>query len=366
MRDSSALFGLAGKLAARKSGVSLAPQFVREANYVDRIEPHRYTINCARFQKDLDVNSDLKAKVTDCFNRVGLVHLVETGTRDAFRLRGAFSHLLGVNCNSMFAGAGHVGELGEERAQNEMFTPYHHTMQFNPISCKSVAFLCSDFNLKNGKGSSFFMDNVSFTTDIERRPIGRKLLQEGIRVTIKWPDVNTSNTSPSPPPFYRFSWQSAFSTDDPNIAVAKAKKMRFQDIEWDRDGSLRAVYYPSIYEYCPIVDRNLLFLSLSEETCFSRDQLPHDYDKVEPWCLVTFGDGTEFSEEEVEQMVRVADNHGIQFNWRPGEAVLACNYRFAHGQPDFRLEKDEKREIATVYGELFNRIGPLPGKFRLY
>ena len=72
---------------------------------------------------------------------------------------------------------------------------------------------------------------------------------------------------------------------------------------------------------------------------------------------MTFGDGTEFTRDELEQFIKVYDDFGTPIDWRVGDVAVICNYRFAHGRPEIKLEDGESRRLGVLLGEQFDRIG---------
>jgi len=78
---------------------------------------------------------------------------------------------------------------------------------------------------------------------------------------------------------------------------------------------------------------------------------------------LTFGDDSEMSREEKRLFVDVYDRFGIRIDWRIGDVVVFCNYRFAHGRPGIHLDSGEERELGVLIGEAFERVGDLPGKW---
>lgn len=78
---------------------------------------------------------------------------------------------------------------------------------------------------------------------------------------------------------------------------------------------------------------------------------------------ITFGDDSELSEEDVRTFIDVYDHHGFPLNWEQGDVAVVCNYRFAHGRPNYTLEEGEKRELGVVLGAKYTRVGQVAGKW---
>ena len=78
---------------------------------------------------------------------------------------------------------------------------------------------------------------------------------------------------------------------------------------------------------------------------------------------LTYGNDVEFTEDECREFVDVYDRFGIPIDWRVGDVVVFCNWRFAHGRPSIHLGEGEERVLGVLLGEQFERVGDLPGKW---
>ncbi len=78
---------------------------------------------------------------------------------------------------------------------------------------------------------------------------------------------------------------------------------------------------------------------------------------------MTYGDGSDFTPDELRTFVEVYDRFGSPIDWRVGDVGIICNYRFAHGRPSIVLGEDEERELGVLLGEPFERIGALADRW---
>jgi hypothetical protein len=123
-------------------------------------------------------------------------------------------------------------------------------------------------------------------------------------------------------------------------------------------------YYVSAFEYFPQLDRNLLYSSIADDGMWfdSWPKVMHLSYEQRPLKL-TFGDDSEMSWDEKRQFVNIYDRFGTRVDWRVGDVVVFCNYRYAHGRPGIHLDEGEERELGVLIGEPFIRIGDLPDKW---
>jgi hypothetical protein len=77
----------------------------------------------------------------------------------------------------------------------------------------------------------------------------------------------------------------------------------------------------------------------------------------------TFGDDSEFSRDELREMVAHYDRFGIKVDWRRGDVAVFDNLRFAHGRPGITLGADEGRQLGVMLGPKYDRVGQLDGKW---
>ena len=66
---------------------------------------------------------------------------------------------------------------------------------------------------------------------------------------------------------------------------------------------------------------------------------------------LTYGDGTEFTRDELAEFLEVYDLFGYPIKWAPGDIAVICNWRWAHGRPKIELEEGEVRELGVVLGK---------------
>ena len=49
--------------------------------------------------------------------------------------------------------------------------------------------------------------------------------------------------------------------------------------------------------------------------------------------------------------------------WQAGDIAVICNYRFAHGRPEYALDIGEERTLGVCLGPMFDRVGEMPDKW---
>lgn len=126
------------------------------------------------------------------------------------------------------------------------------------------------------------------------------------------------------------------------------------------DRLLKTRFYISAFEYFPQLDRNLLYASLADDgSWFDSWPLVQHLPADERPLKLTFGDGTEFTDDEKRLFIKVYDDYGIPIPWKVGDVALICNYRFAHGRPAVHLKEGEQRELGVLIGESFDRVQDL-------
>ncbi len=306
--------------------------------------------------------SELALRIEDTFNRVGLVHLINTGLDDMqlqrklamFAIKRAVKYEGGSNARSPIQP--NVYEIGAPLTAN---LHYHHEMAYIGASTTALGFLCK--HSPGPKGATFVSDNLAATDAILATEFGQKLKRLGLCYHRDLTDREAFKGTEELGVYNH--WQKSMMTEDPEEAIAFARA-RGLECEWGENRLLKTRYYISAFEYCPFSKRNVLFSSVADDGIWFDEwpkvmHLPNDERPLK----LTFGDGTEMTHEEKELFVNIYDRFGSPVNWQPGDVAVVCNYRFAHGRPGIHLEEDEKRELGVIIGEHFTRVGDLPDKW---
>ena len=97
-------------------------------------------------------------------------------------------------------------------------------------------------------------------------------------------------------------------------------------------------YYADAYEYSPNMDRNVSYANISDHFSWF-DTWPgvKDLKPTDRPIKMTYGDDTDITWEEWQEWVKLSDDWGFPIRWKKGDAVVVCNYRFAHGRPAIHL-----------------------------
>ena len=294
------------------------------------------------------------------FREIGLVHLVNTGLTEHSDMR-AFAKLVVDAEMSYDGGANPRGALEpnvyEIGAPLSAWLHYHHEMAYVQASTKMVAFLCK--RELPGRGATFVSDNVRATDALLATEFGQKLARLGVCYRRDLTD-REAFAGRAPIGVYNH-WQQSLGTDDPVVAERRAQAQGLET-SWGPDRLLRTRYYVSAFEYFPPLGRNLLYSSVADHSMWFDtwplvEQLPQDQRPL--W--MTFGDDSDFTQDELRQFVEVYDRFGSPIDWRVGDVGIICNYRFAHGRPSITLGQDEARELGVLLGEPFRRVGDVTG-----
>jgi hypothetical protein len=324
-----------------------------------------YEIDCAAFamsDADFMPGSELDQRMNEVFDRVGLVHLVNTGMTDMQQMRKAAMMVIkkqveykgGSNARSVLQA--NVYEVG---APLPAWLHYHHEMAYVGQSTKMLGFL--GHHTLEGRGWTFVSDNTKATDDILATEFGQKLKEKGLCYHRNLTDREAFKDRREIGVYNH--WQKSFLTDDPEEALEIAKSRGLQT-SWGENGLLKTRYYISAFEYFAPLDRNLLYSSVADhgvwfDTWPLVQHLPYDERPLN----LTFGDDTPMSREELQLFIDIYDRHGTPIKWQKGDVAIICNYRFAHGRPEVVLENGEQRELGVIVGNSYDRIGDVEGKW---
>lgn len=328
-------------------------------------DPASFTVDRRDFAgdgSDFEAGSPLARHMQAVFDRVGLVHLVNTGLEDLESMR--IAARLVVDSEMRYRGGANprgnlTANVYEVGAPLDAWLHYHHEMAYVGYSTRMLGFLAH--RVLPGRGDTFVSDNVRATEALLATPFGQKLRDLGLCYHRNLTDRDAFEGTPEIGVYNH--WQRSMMTEDPEEAEAKARSLGLET-GWGPNRLLKTRYFVSAFEYFPAMDRNLLFASVADDGMWFDSwpkvmHLPYDERPLK----LTFGDGTEMTREEKRQFVEVYDRFGQPIPWQPGDVAVVCNYRFAHGRPGIHLQEGEARELGVVIGSTFERVGDLHGKW---
>jgi len=329
------------------------------------VDPVSFTIDCSGYEMsetDRSDDGELAIRMRETFERVGLVHLTNTGMTELSAMR-KFAKVV-VETEMTYDGGSNPRDniepnVYEVGAPLTAWLHYHHEMAYIGKSTRMVAFLAKD--ALPGRGATFVSDSVAVTDELLTTEFGRKLAELGVCYHRNLTDRDAFAGRVEEGVYNH--WQKSLDTNDPDEAVARAEA-RGLVTEWGSDRLLRTRYYVSAFEYFPQLDRNLLYCSVADhgmwfDTWPLVQHLPH-HDRP---LHLTYGDDSEMSPDELRQFVDIYGRHGTPIDWRRGDVAVVCNYRFAHGRPGIDLEADEARRLGVILGAQYDRLGALADKW---
>jgi len=297
----------------------------------------------------------------------GVVRLTNTGLRDVSHMRNYAEAIVKDGMQKYEGGAnpreGIIDNVFEVGAPGDSWLHYHHEMAYNSHSMKHLAF--GGLKAPFGKGDTFLSENMQVTEELLATDFGKKLRDRGVtyircltdRDAYKgegWMDGHAVYNH----------WQLSFGVETLEEAEKKAAECGLE-VEWMTDPLMpsssrymRTKLTISAFEYCPTVERNVLYSSIADhnmwfDTWQGVSSIPPEKRPLQ----MTFGDGSPITVDELRQWVDAYDRAGVRVQWERGDIVGFCNYRFAHGRPAYHLNPWEERQIGVVLGEKFKRIG---------
>ena len=330
-------------------------------NGTPAIPRDRYELD-AGGRADLDPAGDLAGEMRRVYDEIGLVHVRNTGLSSLADMRDLARHCLPEEMgyeggsNPRQALEANVFEVG---APLTAHLHYHHEMAYVSKSTRALAFLCRE--ALPDRGATYFSDGVASTDYMLSSELGQKLKDLGVCYHRSLTD-RESFAGRLEVGVYNH-WQLSMGTDDPDEAETYARE-RGLITDWGPDRLLRTRYYCDAFEYDPVTDRNLFYCSVADHGMWFDGwplvmHLPHHERPLH----MTFGDDSEFSRDELQEMVSHYDRFGIKVDWRQGDVAVFDNFRFAHGRPGIALGESEARQIGVMLGPKYERVGQLPDKW---
>jgi hypothetical protein len=323
-----------------------------------------------KLHKEAHPPADLLEELKDVYSSEGCVHLVNTGLTDLAEMQKYIKHVQGkqiwyeggANRREALQKGLNVYEVG---APAKAWLHYHHEMAYNAHSIQNLGFCCK--KATPGKGATFVSEQTSVTDLLLQMDVGKKLKEKGVTYircltdrdfySSRYANREQENT------VYNH-WQISFGVDTPEEAEKMATAC---GLEWEwvsdplhpeNERYLKTSINISAFEYAPTLDRNILFSSVADHHMwFDRWPGVMELPAEKRPLTMTYGDGSEITEEDRANWVHAYDTGGIKIPWAVGDCVVVCNYRYAHGRPDYHLEAGEERELGVCIGPKFGRIG---------
>ena len=377
---------IAPQQLARCFSASIQPRFWTGTNAVPIEE---FTIDCRDYElpnswfvrgfqasksyhTQLDPDSppeELSERMLQIYKEKGVVRLINTGLTDIadmqryakIALQKQMIYEAGANRRDAI-----IQNVFDVGAPGEAWLHYHHEMAYVSHSTKNISFCCAA--AAKDKGDTFLSESLIVTEELRKTDLGRKLRDLGVIYERNLTD-HEAYKGYNEDTVYNH-WQISFGVETPEEAEMKAAEAGLEfmwstdPIRTDSTRYLKTVMRADAFEYCPHLDRNVLYSSLADHNMWF-DAWPGVQDTpkhIRP-IQMKFGDGSEFTPEEIRQWINLYDYAGIRVPWQVGDIVVLCNYRYAHGRPAYKLEKGEKRQLGVLLGEKFPRQMSLPGKW---
>lgn len=325
-------------------------------------DPATFTIDAREFADELHApapDGRLATRMRQVFADVGLVHLVHTDLTELVDMR-ALATLV-VRSEMDYEGGSNprdrlVPNVYEVGAPLTAWLQYHHEMAYVGTSTKMIGFLCKD--AVPDRGATYVSDSVAVTDAILDTELGRKLKDLGVCYHRNLTDRDAFAGKVEYGVYNH--WQKSFGTDDPLVAAQRARAQRLA-VDWGDDQLMRTRYYCPAFEYFEPLDRNLLYSSLADhgmwfDTWPLVQHLPYEERPLH----MTFGDDSEFTDDERRQWIDLYDRFGTKLDLAVGDVAVICNYRFAHGRPGIHLRDGERRTLGVVLGDAYDRVGVRP------
>ena len=142
-------------------------------------------------------------------------------------------------------------------------------------------------------------------------------------------------------------WPSAFESDDPKTAEETCRSVGL-DCRWEADGSLTTIYTaPGIVQHA-ITGETVWFNHIGPQNYYKKGLGPERWkaliEEAPPGMRTPnntlYGDGTEISQEDLEQVFIAFEILGQSFRWADGDLLLIDNVMTAHGRNPFEGARD--------------------------
>lgn len=203
-------------------------------------------------------------------------------------------------------------------------------------------------------GDSLIGDNLAITREILMTSTGKKLHDVGVKYIRNFHDAKTPSYDASS--FQ--SWQDAFGSGSKEQVVNILDDLGISQLEWHSDGRLSFSYVKPAFEWSNKLSQNLCFVSTGNHGYWFRNWPPfcNKPNHLRPFHM-TFGDGEELSENDLDLFARITVQNSIRHKWQSGDILALDNLRFTHARLPFQLGIGETRTMGVLMKDLQTRNG---------
>ena len=244
---------------------------------------------------------------------------------------------------------------------------YHHEMSYTGKSIDKIAFASFTAPQDPIRGATYLCDCKGMTKALLKTELGQKLKELGVCYHRNLTDRQGNYTPTQNAQVYNH-WQQSFGTECPQEAQRIAEKCGLQ-VDWGvdyagNDRYMLTKYFAEAYEYAPNMDMNVIYSTIADHFSWF-DTWPgvRDLQPIDRPIKMTYGDLSPITWDDWKLWIELSDEYGFPVQWKQGDAVIVCNYRFAHGRPAIELQPGEQRELGVVLGTFYDRVGVLPDKY---
>lgn len=240
---------------------------------------------------------------------------------------GSYNGMGGVSRNSI-DGTGFVDSAAG--APSEVTIQFHHEMAYAASYPKYVTFAM--VRQADEDGTTTLADSMR-VQQLMSKPLLDKFRTTGVQYIRRLHDEAERNA----PDFYT-SWQGAFLTDSIEEAMKKGNNAEtFSILERHDERRLRQTLWCPVFHQHP-QHGELFFNSVLNRHGSWLDG--HSYwgeipNEERPYHCV-WGDGAEFSDEELREIREVHRESTVQIRLDPGDVLVLDNLRVAHGRTPYR------------------------------
>ena len=324
---------------------SKAPDFTKIKPPINAAD---YLIDCNEFKSRFS----LEAAIKTCFFEKGAVILINTGLKDLTHLK-QWGSILIDNFMEYAGGNGPRKQLADsvysvDGEPSSIYVHHHHEMSYLPHIPQCIVFGCT--SIPNQGGETIIADNSAVTDELLKTELGQKLKEKGISYIRNLSDANKVTKT------VHKTWQETFFLDSRQQMEDFAQHEAWT-LKWKEDG-LQISYFAEAFEYNETLKKNMLMTSLCHHGMYFDEWLPFSKLAIEkrPFHM-TYGDGEDFSDQEIDYFVRIFDNYSLPIFWQPGWVAIINNERWTHARPPYILKKNETRTIGLLLGNIKKRLG---------
>ena len=322
--------------------------YLSTSHHLSTLDPQRLVVDC-RHHSSSDLADVVRAKL----KQERAVYLRNTGMT-ALQQMSQWCEIAGIKQMDYEGGTGARFDMGDgvlsvgtEPAHTNIDP--HSEMSYWHYYPQFIMFGCEVSPVQGGE--TVIASNERVTEELINTDTGTKVFAKGIRYIRNYADGDNPESIPS-----TSSWQHDFKCTEWGSLESKCAERGWQ-LERKPGGSAKISWVEQGFEFDKKSGKHLWFTSMARLGRAFDEWPPYNkLDNQDRPYHVTYGDGSEFSAQDLSNMDNAFAKFTIPIRWQPGDIAVLENIAWTHSRPPYQLASGDERKIGILVSNHTERL----------